>query len=85
MARRYADLRLDSSPTVIVGPPTTTALTRGVPSYVILVGRPKYGFSVRLHPDEFSALRSRLLALDWGLPSSVSLDESAEVSFTACS
>ncbi len=40
---------------------------------------------IKRSPDEFSALRSRLLALAWGLPSSVSLDESAEVGFTACS
>ena len=40
---------------------------------------------IKRSSDEFLVLRSRLLAVAWGLPSSVSLDESAEVSFTACS
>ena len=36
-------------------------------------------------PTSFRYVRDRLLEAAWGLPSSVSLDESAEVCFTACS
>ena len=36
-------------------------------------------------PTSFRYVRDRLLEAAWGLPSSVSLDESAEVCFTVCS
>ncbi len=44
-----------------------------------------YVREIKSASDEFSALRSRSPDVAWSLPTSVSLDESAAVSFTASS